>query len=153
MDNCIETDYTTDVRLSRRKGVRGTNEFFTPTTLVNKMLDKISPEYFTDFTKTILEPSAGNGNFLMEIYSRRLNNCNSYSDIINAISTIYAVELMDDNVKEIKERIYALIESFNCKITEEIKTIIDTNIVCSDFFNWNYEKWESNDKVNSMPLF
>ena len=53
-------NYTTDERVSRRKGAGGSQEFFTPFSIVKKMCDKISDEDWSDPSKTFLEPCAGN---------------------------------------------------------------------------------------------
>lgn len=45
-------------------------EVFTPTELINDMLDKLPPEVWTDPTKKWLDPAAGFGNFFMEVYPR-----------------------------------------------------------------------------------
>ena len=53
--------YATDERKSRRKGSKGTQEFFTPYEIVKKMGDKISEEDWIDTTKTFCDPCFGNG--------------------------------------------------------------------------------------------
>ena len=37
----IDHNYTTDIRVARRKGSGGTQEFFTPYSIVKRMADKI----------------------------------------------------------------------------------------------------------------
>ena len=61
----LETNYATTTRIERRKGVDGTQEFFTPSSLVSKMCDKIPSADWSNPTKTFLEPCFGNGNFLV----------------------------------------------------------------------------------------
>ena len=68
----LENSYATDIRKSRRKGSGGTQEFFTPSSLVSKMCDKIPSTDWSNPTKTFLEPCFGNGNFLVEIIRRRI---------------------------------------------------------------------------------
>jgi len=111
-------------RLKRRKE---TGEDFTPSELVNKMLDEIDPTIWKDPTKTWLDPAAGNGNFLIEVKKRLLDYGHSEKHILE--NMIYGVELMEDNVEEMKKRLNA--NEFN------------HNIVCEDFFIW-YEKQQSN---------
>ena len=62
----------TETRLARRKGSGGTQEFFTPSSLVSKMCDKIPSTDWSNPAKTFLEPCFGNGNFLVEIIRRRI---------------------------------------------------------------------------------
>lgn len=43
---------------------------------------------------------------------------------------------MPDNVKKCKERLRAILK------TSEFDNILDKNIVCSNFFDWDFEKWQ-----------
>lgn len=150
-----------DVRRERRSGNGGTQEFFTPRVLVDMMLDRLPADVFTDFSKTILEPSAGNGNFVIAILERRFASIDHITEITMALSTVYAVELMQDNVDEMKDRIKTLVykkcdELYSAlSAPDNVKTkeindmwnhtfmpVIDHNIVCHDFFTWDFERWE-----------
>ncbi len=147
MDN-KDLEYATEVRKARRKTGLKTQEFFTPRELVNKMLDKVSEENFIDFSKTFLEPSAGNGNFVVAFLERRLAYCSTTDDISDALSTMYSVELMQDNVDEQKERVLEICrkkaQELGVQYTPEStwKNIMDHNFVCSDFFKWDFDRWE-----------
>lgn len=134
-------DYATEERIQRRKGSKGTQEFYTPFEIIKRMCDKLSPDTWTDFSKTILEPTAGNYQFVCYVLYKRLENCKSQEDLENAISTIYSVELMQDNVDEGKQRLYDLINIYGYEITDKVKDIINYNNVCSDFFKWDFENW------------
>ena len=48
------SDYATDKRKARRKGQNGTQEFFTPYSIVKKMCDKIPDEDWSDPDKTFV---------------------------------------------------------------------------------------------------
>lgn len=130
-------------RKARRKQ---TAEDFTPQSLVNEMLDKLPPDIFIDPTKTFCDPAAGNGNFLIEVLRRKL----IHSQPLQALSTIYGVELMADNVEEMKERLLALIPQ---DLHEEAKKILDNNIVCHDALTWDWENWRSPDHAKPKSLF
>ena len=72
--------------------IKKTSEFFTPTELVDMSLDKMEEfdqELFTDPEKTFLDSSCGDGQFLIRILERKIENGISYA---KAISTIYGVE-------------------------------------------------------------
>ena len=56
-----------DSRKNRRKGSGGTQEFFTPYSIVKRMGDKITPEDWSNHDKTFCEPSFGHGNFIIGI--------------------------------------------------------------------------------------
>ena len=135
-----ETSYITDTRLARRKGPGGTQEFFTPSSLVSKMCDKIPSTDWSNPTKTFLEPCFGNGNFLVEIIRRRIVDYSIDWKIV--LNNLYGVELMSDNVQEAKDRIIDLLKSLNIDFNEqEARDIMNHNLVCSDFFKWDFENW------------
>ena len=135
-----ETSYITETRLARRKGPGGTQEFFTPSSLVSKMCDKIPSTDWSNPTKTFLEPCFGNGNFLVEIIRRRIVDYSIDWKIV--LNNLYGVELMSDNVQEAKDRIIELLKNLNIDFNEqEARDIMDHNLVCSDFFKWDFENW------------
>lgn len=146
-----ETSYITDTRLARRKGPGGTQEFFTPSSLVSKMCDKIPSTDWSNPTKTFLEPCFGNGNFLVEIIRRRIVDYSIDWKIV--LNNLYGVELMSDNVQEAKDRIIDLLKSLNIDFNEqEARDIMNHNLVCSDFFKWDFENWRP-IADNSVELF
>ena len=57
---------------------------------------------FQNQTKTFLDPSCGDGQFLGEVLIRKLENG---IDFETALSTIYGVDLMQDNVKLCQDRL------------------------------------------------
>lgn len=133
------TNYATEERKARRKGSKSTQEFFTPYEIVKKMAEKVSEEVWADPTKTFCEPCFGNGQFLIYIIWKRLN-CGI--DVKQVFETLYGVELMADNVAETKERIFNLLNTMQVEYNkEEIQQILDEHLVCSDFFEWDFENW------------
>jgi hypothetical protein len=110
--------------------VKETAEVFTPTPLVQEMLDKLPQELFEDCTKTFLDPSCGDGQFLSEVVIRKMER--SGCTLEQALSTTYGVELMEDNVKLCKERLAGP------HPTQQIWDILDINIVCADALTYHY---------------
>ena len=147
------SDYATDKRKARRKGKNGTQEFFTPYSIVKKMCDKISDEDWQNPSKTFLEPCCGNGNFIIYIIWNRIQHCIDWK---TALETLYGVELMQDNVDETKERIIDLLNKLNIEYDKDVAyEIMNRNIVCSDFFKWNFEEWRpyTEDEIKlSTPI-
>ena len=136
----IDIPYATETRVARRKGKNPTSEFFTPSSLVLKMCDKIPSTDWSNPAKTFLEPCFGNGNFLVEIIRRRIVDYSIDWKIV--LNNLYGVELMPDNVQEAKDRIIELLKSLNIDFNEqEARDIMDKNLVCSDFFKWDFENW------------
>jgi type I restriction-modification system DNA methylase subunit len=107
--------------------VKATGEVFTPTELVQEVLDKLPQELFSDATKTFIDPSCGDGQFLSEVLIRKLENGIPFE---TALSTIYGVELMEDNVKLCQDRLL-------CG-HEDLRWIVEKNIVCADSLEYNY---------------
>ena len=131
------TSSNTDTRLKRRKK---TGEFYTPYSIVKKMMDKIEPEMWADPDRTFLEPSFGDGNLIIAILYRRI--IEHGIDWRTALETLYGVELMQDNVDETKERIIDLLNKLNIEYDKDVAyEIMNRNLVCSDFFKWNFEEW------------
>lgn len=132
--------YDTEIRKKRRKKSEiNSNEFFTPYSIVKKMADKIADEDWADPNKTFLEPCFGNGQFVCYIIWRRIT---AGVDYLTVIKTLYGVELMEDNVNETKNRIFDLLTKMGITYyPEEVKHILDHNLVCSDFFAWDFENW------------
>ena len=109
--------------------VKTTGEVFTPTPLVLEILEQIPMEQFTDPSKTFLDPSCGDGQFLGEVLIRKMENGSTFEQ---ALSTVYGVEMQEDNVKLCKERLAGP------NPTQEILDILDKNIVCADALKYDY---------------
>ena len=107
--------------------IKVTNEVFTPTELVQEVLDRLPQELFNDPTKTFCDPSCGDGQFLSEVLIRKIENG---IDFETALSTIYGVELMEDNVKLCHDRLLC-----GC---EDLRHIVEKNIVCADSLEYDY---------------
>lgn len=79
-------------------------EVFTPNNLIDQMLNSL-PDEVWEPKKTFLEPSCGNGNFIVEIVKRKIKNG---SNPLDALSTTYGVDIMTDNIKECQLRLLKL---------------------------------------------
>lgn len=119
-----------------KERVRKYGEVYTPEWVVSKMCDMLeteSADAFSDPAKTFLEPSCGNGNFLVEIFLRKLKSCESPHDGIAALDTIYGVDILVDNVDESRARLRKMYEDrFGC-VPESVDKILEKNIVCGNF--------------------
>ena len=133
------TNYATDTRVARRKTGKKTNEFFTPYSIVKRMCDKIPGEDWADPTKTFLESSFGNGQFVVYIVWNRIQHGIDWQ---TALKTLYGVELMFDNVLECHDRVIDLLTKLGIEFDERTaRKIMKKNLVCSDFFKWDFEHW------------
>jgi type I restriction-modification system DNA methylase subunit len=107
--------------------VKATGEVFTPTPLVEEILDNMDLEVFLDQTKTFLDPSCGDGQFLASVLYRKVQNG---IDFKTALGTVYGVDLMQDNVELCRERLL-------CG-REDLRHIVEKNIVCADGLRYHY---------------
>jgi type I restriction-modification system DNA methylase subunit len=122
--------------------VKATGEVFTPTPLVQEILDEIPQDLFKDPTKTFIDPACGDGQFLSEVLIRKLEND---IDFETALSTIYGVDLMQDNVDLCRERLL-------CS-REDLRHIVEKNIVCADGLEYDYNFGEPYQYVKGNDLF
>jgi hypothetical protein len=124
-------------------------EVFTAEREVNAMLDLVKDETMR-IESRFLEPACGEGNFLVEILRRKLNvvenrykksqtDYEKYS--ILALSSIYGVELLEDNASICREILFDIWKDSyakNCKgecsgnFLKSAKFILERNICCGD---------------------
>lgn len=107
--------------------VKSTGEVFTPTELVREVLDQLPLDQFRDPVKTFLDNSCGDGQFLGEVLIRKMENGSTFEE---ALSTVYGVDLMQDNVALCRERLL-------CGRTD-LAHIVERNIVCHDALTYDY---------------
>ena len=114
--------------------VKQTAEVFTPTPLVQEMLNKLEkedPTLFSDSTKTFLDNSCGDCQFLSEVVIKKMEK--SGCSLEEALSTTYGVEFMKDNVDECRKRLAGP------EPTDEILEIVNKNIVHHDALTYDYK--------------
>lgn len=94
--------------IKSKQRVKDFGEVFTPIWVVNEMLDELEKESdaFSDVGKTFLEPTCGTGNFVVEIYRRKLNRCkNDRAKAEIALRSLWCIELLEDNMQECRQRV------------------------------------------------
>lgn len=107
--------------------VRLTGEVFTRRELVNEMLDRMDPDLFCDPTKTFLDPACGDGEFLAGALYRKLENG---IELEQALSTIYGVDIMRDNVMLCRQRLCCGSDS------QTVRKVLKSNIICKDALDY-----------------
>lgn len=144
-------------QVKSKKRVADFGEVFTAEREVNAMLNLLPETIWHNITATFLEPSCGNGNFLAEILSRKLNavlellstkkkikkkhqafNYGFYA--IGAVSSIYGIEILPDNCHECRERLLNLFtehyqthfKETDPNIIKIVKYLLGQNIVGGD---------------------
>ena len=118
---------------------RQSGEVFTPTPLVQEILNQIPIEQFQDPLKTFLDPSCGDGQFLSEVLIKKMENGSTFEQ---ALSTVYGVDIMPDNVALCKDRLL-------CG-QEHLRHIVDKNIVCADALQYDYSFGEKETFGNGL---
>ena len=131
-------DYMAGVQRDKLR-IKATGEIFTPTGLVTEILDQVPASVFADPTKTFCDPSCGDGQFLSEILIRKMQNG---IDFETAISTLYGVDIMQDNVDLCRDRLL-------CG-RQDLQHIVVKNIVCADSISYNYRFGEPELFGNGM---
>lgn len=126
IDHIRNRDYMSGLERDHLR-IKATSEVFTPTDLVQKLLDELPLELFTDPSKTFLDPSCGDGQFLGEVLIRKMENGIGFE---TALGSIYGVDLMEDNVNLCRERLLC-----GC---EKYRHIVEQNIVCADGLRYHY---------------
>lgn len=127
IDHIRNRNYMSGIEREKSR-VKATGEVFTPTILVQKILNQLSQTQFTDSSKTFLDPSCGDGQFLGEVLIRKMENGSTFEQ---ALETIYGVDLMIDNVDLCRKRLL-------CG-REDLRYIVEKNIVCYDALKYDYK--------------
>ena len=133
IEHCRNRKYMSGVERDKLR-IKQTAEIFTPTPLVQEMLDKLEeqdPTLFSDSTKTFLDNSCGDCQFLSEVVIRKMEK--SGCSLEEALSTTYGIEFMEDNVNECKKRLAGP------EPTDEIWEILNKNIVHHDALTYDYK--------------
>ncbi len=145
MTQNIKTNY----QVKSKERVTDHGEVFTSEREVNAMLDLVKQET-ERIDSRFLEPACGTGNFLVEILRRKLIIVESRykksqpeyeRNAVIAISSIYGIDLLEDNIKECRQRLFEIFDKQytslykeNCK--EEcrisVKFILKKNILRGD---------------------
>lgn len=147
------------MQVKSRARVADYGEVFTSEREVNAMLDLVKQET-ERIDSRFLEPACGTGNFLIEILRRKLKVvCSRYKKsqieyekyAFLAVSSVYGIDLLEDNVIECRQRLYDLFNNdyFNlykkkcnesCRKT--IQFLLSKNIICGDALTLKTNKGE-----------
>ncbi len=135
-----------DKGIISKERVKNFGEVFTPDSIVNDMLDLVSeqlPEDESYITKTFLEPSCGDGQFLIRILYRKLLQVQKLPieqrqfALVKAVSSIYGVDIQADNVINARRRMTNIIignkeTSFDLSEKPDAEIQIDLGIDITD---------------------
>ena len=88
-------------------------QIFTPDFIVKDMCQAIGPDIF-DSSKTVLEPTSGDGAFTTYILQKRLEKINDNFEVesLKALSTIYSIEMDKELIEKQRNNIFTVVKSF-----------------------------------------
>jgi len=125
-DMCIDECKSYKLTKSDER-VKELGEVFTPTELILEIFDQFDGSVWED-GKTFLDPTCGNGQFLAAALIVKIALGHT-----NTISTIYGVDIMQDNIDECKQRLLSIVGD-----TVDNRRIIGAHILCKDGLTYDY---------------
>jgi SAM-dependent methyltransferase len=132
-----------------KKRVADHGEVFTGPREVNAMLD-LAKQETQRIESRFLEPACGNGNFLAEILERKLavvekryrkSQLEYERYAVLAVSSIYGIDILGDNVQHCRERLFGIFKSDYIRLFKErardkcrdsVRFILESNIIWGD---------------------
>lgn len=156
-------------QIKSKQRVADYGEVFTAEREVKAMCDLVKQET-ERIDSRFLEPACGDGNFLYEILSRKLSVVREKykkspidyeKNSLLAVSSLYGIDIMADNVKACRERLYNLWakeyksvckRECNEDTHKSIRFILSRNIVCGNALNFKYVDENSNE-TNEYIVF
>jgi len=113
---------------------RTDTEVFTPKWLVKDMCDMLERENPEDDVfspwHSFLEPTCGDGNFIVEILRRKFQRCVMRQDYTTALKSVYGLDIQADNIAECIRRVTELCEQYFRPTKDELQIINDHYIMC-----------------------
>jgi len=124
-------------------------EVFTSEPIVNAMLDLVRQET-ERIESRFLEPACGTGNFLTEILRRKLgvvekvyrrSQLEFERNLVLAVSSIYGIDILEDNVIECRKRLFEIVDDrytaiykkkAHSQVRKVIQYILSKNIIWGD---------------------
>ena len=124
------------------EAIKQRGEVFTPDGLVKDMLSKLPYSVFKDPSKTFLDNSCGNGQFLFAVMKRKMfflmkgDGMSLFNAHKQALSTIYGCELDPNNAEECRLRL------LKGSTSKELRAIVDPNIRTADALDPKHDGWK-----------
>ena len=118
--------------IKSKQRVSNHGEVFTPSRIVSEMCELFSKDDWGDPSSIFLEPTCGDGNFVVAIILKKIE---SGLSLFNAINTTFGMDIMSDNILECRLRIYHIckeLESDQQKLNRLANVIVNNFFVVSD---------------------
>jgi hypothetical protein len=131
-----------------KKRVTDHGEVFTPSWLVEDMLDLVKNES-ERIDSRFLEPACGSGNFLVPVLQRKLatvelqygkNDFEKRHHALLALMCVYGIELLEDNTEECRENLLRVFTQYlkvevNSVWEKVARNVVAVNIIQGDALN------------------
>lgn len=88
-----------------RERARDLGEVFTPKRVVDEMIAAVPNSVWADPMKTVLEPTCGDGAFVLAVVRKKISLGVGLED---AIAKVYGMDVMADNVFQCREQLFDL---------------------------------------------
>lgn len=103
-----------------KERIQELGEVFTPPETVNEMLDLLGVDDWSKEGLTFFEPTCGNGNFVLEIITRRVNALyerylregKQFAEAracVEAVHSIWAIDVDETNILDCRHRVFAFL--------------------------------------------
>ena len=129
--------------IKSRKRVRDFAEVFTPEWLVSDMVDLVD-ETARRLGSRVLEPSCGTGNFLAEILRRKMEECRSDDDVLQAVSDLWGIDIQLDNVQETRARLLDMAFPEEGEHRAKARAFLEAQIIHGDALE-QMKRWEEEE--------
>lgn len=141
-------------RVRTKKRVADHGEVLTGKKEVNAMLDLLAQEA-ERIDSRFLEPACGDGNFLTVILNRKLavverrysnSQLNFERHAVLAVSSIYGIDILSDNVRECRSRLFEVFDTTYTRLfkaivkdqcRDAVRFILERNIIWGDALTLN----------------
>lgn len=144
-----------------KERVASLGEVFTPVHIVKSMHDLLSIGNWADPSMIYLEPTCGNGQFVVEAIQKKMD---AGLSPIAACNTVFGLDIMKDNVDECRQRVWDIVKYLEpIAKRDRLRAIIINNIITVkdslEFINsgkWGAKKFFDEDPTEDgsqvLPL-
>lgn len=114
-----------EIDIRSKENVRNNGEVFTPTHIVDDMLKLIPAKAWKDASFVFVEPTCGNGQFLVRILEKRMS---AGISVLDALNTIIGMDISEENITDSRRRLYELVSKIRAN------KIRARAIICNNIF-------------------
>lgn len=152
-----------EILIKSKERVKNLAEVYTAKKEVNSMISLIPKEIWNKIDSTFLEPACGDGNFVEAIISKKLeylikpkqlkrNKTKLEYDILVTISTVYGIDICEDNIARCKERVKNFIMSYYSNNFNTLNPSRDFSKKLSEILNSNYIQGDTLNETEKILI-